>query len=68
MIDNLSIAIHVFDSRTLMLFSVDERLRLRLVHLSTNFKESPFKVEMSPFFVVQSVGAVEYTDCLSAEG
>ena len=45
--DNLSIAVHAFASHVLMSFSVDETLLSREVNLSTNFKESAVRVEMS---------------------
>ena len=48
MIDNLSIAVNAFASRILMLFSIDETLLLGYVNLSADFREPPFKVEMSP--------------------
>ena len=48
MIDGLSIAVHVFVSRVLMSFSVDETLLPRRVNLSTSFREVPSNVEMSP--------------------
>ena len=48
MIGNLSIAVHDFASHILMLFSVDEILLLRYVNLSTDFREPPFSMEMSP--------------------
>ena len=41
--NSLSIAVHVFTSRILMSFFVDETLVLRLVNLSTSFREPPFK-------------------------
>ena len=44
MIDSLSIAVHIFASRVLMSFSVDETLLPRLGNLSTSFKESLFSV------------------------
>ena len=47
--DNLSIAAHTFASLILMLFSVDQTLLLRYLNLSTDFKETQFRVEMSPF-------------------
>ena len=39
MIDNLTIAVHVFVSSILMSFSVDETLLPRYVNLSTSFRE-----------------------------
>ena len=51
MIDNLSISIHAFASRILMSFSVYETLLLRYVNLSISFRELPFRVEMSPFWL-----------------
>ena len=39
MIDNLSISVHIFASRRLMSFSVDEILLPRYVNLSTSFRE-----------------------------
>ena len=50
-IDNLSIAVHAFARRILMSFSVDETLVPSQVNLSTNFKELPLRVEMSPFWL-----------------
>ena len=47
MINNLSIAVHGFARRILMSISVDETLLPRYVNLSTNFRESPFRVDMS---------------------
>ena len=58
MIDNLSIAVHAFASRTLMWFLVYETLLPRYVNLSTNFKESPFGMEMSPFFKLKHMYSV----------
>ena len=49
MIDNLSIAADAFASHILMSFSVDGTLLPRYMNLFTNFRELPFKVEMSPF-------------------
>ena len=48
MIDSLSIAVHPFVSRVSMSFSVDETLFPRKVNLSTNFREVPSSVEISP--------------------
>ena len=50
MTDNQSIVVHVFASRELMSFSVDETLLPRYGNLSTSFREPPFSVEMSPFY------------------
>ena len=50
MIDNQSIEIHAFSRCILMLLSVDEMLLTRYVDLSNNFRESPFRVEISTFF------------------
>ena len=51
MVDNISIAVHAYASRILMSFSVDETLPRRYVNLSSNFREPPFKEEMSPFLL-----------------
>ena len=48
MIDNLSIVVCGFTRRILMSLSVDKTLLPRWVNLSTNFRELPFRVEMSP--------------------
>ena len=48
MTDSLLIAVHAFAGHVLMSFSVDETLLLRLVNLSTSFRELAFSVEMSP--------------------
>ena len=48
MADRLSIAVYVFASHVLMSVSVDETLLLKLMNLSTSFRELPFSVEMSP--------------------
>ena len=48
MIESLSIAVPAFASHILMSFSVDEMLLPRYVNLSTNFREPPIKVELSP--------------------
>ena len=53
MIDNLSIAVHTFASRILMSFSADETLLPKQENLSTNFREPPFCVEMSLFFLIK---------------
>ena len=45
--DDLSIAVHGFARSILISFSVDETLLPRYVNVSTNFRESPFRVEMS---------------------
>ena len=47
MIDYLLIAIHAFTSRIFMSFSVDEMLLLRYMNLSIDFREPPFRVEIS---------------------
>ena len=47
MINNLLIVVHT--SHTLMSLSINEMLILRMVNLSTNFREPPFSVEMSTF-------------------
>ena len=44
LIDNPSIAVHIFTSRILMSFSLDETLLPRYVNLSSNFREPPFRV------------------------
>ena len=46
-IDSLSIAVYAFARRIVMSLSVDETLLLRYGNLSTNFRELPFRVEMS---------------------
>ena len=51
MIDNLLIAVHAFASHILMSFSVDEMLLPRYMNLSTSFREPPFHVWMSPFWL-----------------
>ena len=48
MTDSLLIAVHAIASCVLMSFSVDETPLLRLVNLSTSFRELPFHVKMSP--------------------
>ena len=59
MIDNLPIAVHTFARRMLMSFLVDEILLLRYVNLSTNFREPPFRADMSPSWL-------KHVICLSA--
>ena len=49
MIDNLSIAVHIFAKCVLISLSVDEMLLLRYLNLSTNFRGLPLRVEMAPF-------------------
>ena len=49
-IDNLSIAIHAFANRILMSFFVHETLLPKYVKLSTDFREPPLTMEMSPFW------------------
>ena len=49
MINNLLIIIHAFTRRILMSLS-DDTLLSRYIHWSTNFRELPFRVEMSFFF------------------
>ena len=49
LINDPLIAVHAYASRILMSFSVDETLLSRYVNLSTDFRELPFSVEMSPF-------------------
>ena len=51
MIHYLSIVVNAFASRILMSFSVDEAMLLRLMNLSTSFREPPFSVEMFSFFI-----------------
>ena len=46
--DSLSMAVHCFASSVSMSVSVNETLLPRLVNLSTNFRDLPFSVEMSP--------------------
>ena len=55
MINNLSIAIHAFAMHILMSFSVGETRLPRYVYLSNNFREPPFKVEMSSFVIKRQV-------------
>ena len=50
-IDNLSTAVHAFTSHLLISFSTDETLLLRYVNLFTSFREQPFSVEMSLFWL-----------------
>ena len=52
MTDSLSIAVHVFTSRDLLSFSVDETLIQRQVNLFTSFRDWPFSVEMSLFLIL----------------
>ena len=47
MVDNLLIAVHAYTSCILMSLSIDEMLLLRYVNLSTDFRESPFRMEIS---------------------
>ena len=49
--DNLLIAVHAFPSRILMPFSVDETLLPRYMNLATDFREPPFSMELSYFWV-----------------
>ena len=49
MIDSLLITIHTFTRCILMSLLVDEMLLSRYVNLSTNFRELPIRVEMSPW-------------------
>ena len=51
MTDDISIAVHAFASRLLMWFSVDETLLPRLMNLSIISWDSPFSVEMLPFWL-----------------
>ena len=51
MINNLSIAVHAFASCVLISFSVDEILLPRYINLSTNFREPPFCMEISLFWL-----------------
>ena len=60
MIDNLSIAVTSF---ILMSFSVNDILLPRYKNLSTNFREPPFRVEMSPF-----LWKLMYSVCLHSHG
>ena len=48
MINNLSIAVNTFASCLLMSFSVDERLLLWLVNLSSSFCNPPFSARGCP--------------------
>ena len=52
MIDNLLIAVHAIESCILMSFSEDEMLLRMYVNLSTDFREPPFRVEMSPLWLI----------------
>ena len=38
-----------------MSFSVDKTLLPKYMHMSINFREPPFRVEMSPFFIKSHV-------------
>ena len=49
--ESLSIAVHAFVSRVLMLFAADETLLPRSVNLSTSFKGLPFSMEMLPLWL-----------------
>ena len=51
MTDSLSMVVHTFASSVLMSFSVDKMLLTRYVNLSTNFRDLPFSVEMSPLWL-----------------
>ena len=51
MIKKLLITIYAFASCILISFSVEEMLLLRYVNLSIDFRESAFRVEMSPFWL-----------------
>ena len=51
MIDNLSIAVHAFTKCILISLSVDEKLLPKYMNLSTNFKGSPYREEMAPFWL-----------------
>ena len=48
MLDNLSVTVHSFPMRMLILLSVDEILLLRYVNWLTNFRGLPLKMEMDP--------------------
>ena len=45
------LTVHTFSRHILIFFSVDEMLLLRCVNLSTNFREPPFRVRMSLFWL-----------------
>ena len=51
MIDDQSIAVYAFARRKLMSFSADEMLLLRYMNVSINFREPPFRVEVSSFWL-----------------
>ena len=51
MINNQSIAVYAYSNHILMSFSVDEMLLLKYINLSTDFREPPLRMEMSPFWV-----------------
>ena len=46
--DSLSITVHIFTRCILVSLSIVETLLLRYVNLFSNFREVPFRVEMSP--------------------
>ena len=50
--DSLSIHVYTFGSRVLILFSVNEMLLPGYVYLSTRFRDPPFSVKTSPFFIL----------------
>ena len=47
-INNLSIAVHIYPVNMLISLSADEVLLLRYINWSTNFRGLPLKVEMAP--------------------
>ena len=51
MIDNLSFAVHAFTSHISVPFSVDETQLPNKSNLSASFREPPFSVEVSPFWL-----------------
>ena len=72
MTDNLSVAVVAFASRMFMSVLVGETLVTRSVNISTNFKEPPFSVEMSPFwfkhmYSVICIDIEAYTTCFSVQ-
>ena len=62
-IDNLLIAINAFARCILTSLSVDGILWPRYVNISTNFRGSPFRVEMAPFQLKHM-----YSFCLCSHG
>ena len=48
MIDSQSIVVHIFARRILISLSLNETMLTRYMNFSSNFREPPFRVEMSP--------------------